>query len=70
MNEIINDLYEVLRSSPSHEAVQKLLNRIGYWEATEGKVKTLTALCYLLLTEHLKARYASARLEVKEEANK
>ena len=63
MNEIIDDLYEVLKRSPSHEAVQKLLNRIGYWEAKVGKTETLTALCYLLLTEHLRARYASARLE-------
>ncbi len=63
MNEIIDDLYEVLKCSPSHEAVQKLLNRIGYWEVRACKTETLNALRYLLLTEHLRARYASAKLE-------
>ncbi len=63
MKEIIEDLYNVLTSYPSEEVVQKLLNRIGYWEAKEGKTKTLEAVCYLLLTEHLKARYAVEKPE-------
>jgi len=64
MREIIDDLYRILVETQSHEAVPKLVNRIGYWETKEDRATVLEALCYLLLTEHLKARYASAKCEV------
>lgn len=66
MKQIIDDLYRILKEAPSHEAVPKLVNRIGYWETKEDRTTVLEALCYLLLTEHLRARYASLKCEISE----